>query len=140
LEEFLDELDTSHSTPTLDEVLNLKPTGLVNPVGPGSRNYAEEYEVAVKKVLRAFSSQQIRGFLNILKFNDRLPTTRRGMVQILLQRAWDWPSPHELQDKAGSEKERITRGECYPFMFLEIDTEVLSSYTSFSGQSFPPHR
>ena len=47
------------------------------------------------------------------------------MIQILLQRAWDWPSPHEIQGRARVKKEQIIRGNCEPTKFSELGTDTL---------------
>lgn len=107
IEAFLDELDTTPKPPTLDDLFNFKPAP---PVGPGSENYAEAYDTAVKKISRAFNNQQLIEFLNSSKFNEKPPSTKRELVRVLLEKSWDWAPPHEVGKKVKGEEEKIARG------------------------------
>jgi len=104
IESFLEDLDAS-SAPTLEDLQSMKPV-----VTPKDTDYAQGYEQALKRVMRAFRGPQLIQLANQLGFSDKLPQTQREIAQILLEKSWDWEPPHIAERKAKRETELTQKG------------------------------
>jgi hypothetical protein len=107
IEAFLEDLDASSKRPTLQDLFNMKPSYLVNFDDSG---YETEYQAAIKRVTNAFKSDQILEFLNGLKYEGKLPSTRRERTEILLEKSWGWAPPHVARNLAQQRVEAVVKG------------------------------
>ncbi|KIM30522.1 hypothetical protein M408DRAFT_328092 [Serendipita vermifera MAFF 305830] len=111
IESFLEDLDAS-SAPTLDDLHSMKPAK--RPVGD---SYAEAYDQALKRVMRAFRGPQLIQLVNQIGFGDKLPQTQREIAEILLEKSWEWAPPHVVE-----------RREKEPLQVAQKDLPVPSSF------------
>jgi hypothetical protein len=110
IESFLEELDDSSKKPTLQDLFNMKPSYLVNFEDSG---YETEYQAAMKRVTNAFKTDQMLEFLNALKYEGKLPSTRRERAEILLEKSWGWSPPHVARNLALRRVETLVKGKAY---------------------------
>jgi hypothetical protein len=107
IESFLEDLDASPKAPTLEDLYSMKPGP---PVGPEFPNYAQEYDAALKRVTRAFRPPQLIALANMSGYDDMLPQNHREITQILLERSWNWPPPHIVEQQAKEQVDVVTKG------------------------------
>jgi hypothetical protein len=110
IEFFLENLDASGRSPDLEDLKVLKPS---QPSGPGSLTYAQEYNDATKRVMRAFTISQMSQLLNQLNYGDKLPGNQRALVRILLERSWGWIPPELVTKKKVQQHDMESKRERY---------------------------
>lgn len=77
---------------------------------PQGANYAQGYDEALKRVMRAFRGPQLIQLANQLGFDDKLPQTQREIAQILLEKSWDWEPPYLAGHKEKDELQVVPKG------------------------------
>jgi hypothetical protein len=85
----------------------MRPSYLVN---FEDASYEAEYQAAVKRVMNAFKNDQILEFLNGLKYEGKLPPTRRERMEILLEKSWGWAPPYVAKHLAQQRVEAMVKG------------------------------
>jgi hypothetical protein len=88
----------------------MKPLFSVDPEDPA---YEQEYHASVKKVMNAFKNDQLREFLNSLKYDGKSPSTRRELTEILLNKSWGWVTPAAARKLVQKQVEYVHKGILY---------------------------
>lgn len=105
IEAFLQDLDVrAKQGPSLQDFENMKP---VSSAGPQSVGYRQEYDQATKRIIRAFQSSQLIELVNLSGYEGKIPMTSRELVEILLDRVWEWPLPEDVAKRHKEETEKV---------------------------------
>lgn len=127
IEAFLEDLDASSKRPTLQDLYNMKPSYAVD---FEDASYEQEYQGALKKVMNAFKNDQMLEFINALKHEGKLPTSRRGITEVLLDKSWGWATPHKAKKLARQRVEHVLKGYKTIITIILTDLYTRDPYNS----------
>ncbi|KAG9050142.1 hypothetical protein FS837_007441 [Tulasnella sp. UAMH 9824] len=95
------QMESTSSEPTLDDLLALKPATLPDAAKFGyPERYKKVYDKTLRTINRAFTEDQIHGFLTELNPGTQsLPRTKAASISFLVQNNWNMPAPQGVSPK-----------------------------------------